>query len=219
MGAKPLNEKRVVFWGDSRAFQWPVPELLFDSDSDLSSKRVRFFNRAIKGQTSAQIMGRYEQDLAPLEADVVVVHFCVNDLKTIGFMEDANIFLLSQCQRRMTRLIDQVREAGGQLVITTLFPYSNVPLFLNWAWSPEIETATLEFNQFLTSLEGKGVYVLDAYKLLVAEDGRINPEFSQDLLHLNSLGYEQLNQALAPILVEMLEDSESQEIPNEPDQV
>ena len=43
--------------------------------------------------------------------------------------------------------------------------------------------------------------VLDAFAVLQGENGKIKPEYSRDLLHLNSQGYEVLNQHLTAALV------------------
>jgi lysophospholipase L1-like esterase len=63
-----------------------------------------------------------------------------------------------------------------------------------------VAVAIEEGNDYIRSLEGEAVIVFDAYSVLVGEDGKIKPEYSRDLLHLNVAGYERLNGELVKIL-------------------
>jgi hypothetical protein len=67
------NLQTVVFFGDSRAAQWPDPNL----------EGFWFVNRGIGNQTSSQIVNRFEEHIVPLQPDIVVLQLCINDLKTI----------------------------------------------------------------------------------------------------------------------------------------
>jgi lysophospholipase L1-like esterase len=49
-------------------------------------------------------------------------------------------------------------------------------------------------NQYIYSLDR--VVVLDAYALLVGDDGLTRPEYAADTLHVNASGYAVLNEAL-----------------------
>jgi hypothetical protein len=63
----------VVFYGDSRAAEWTAPQL----------PGFTFVNRGIGSQTSAQVLGRFDQDIASLQPDYVVIQVGINDLKTL----------------------------------------------------------------------------------------------------------------------------------------
>ena len=60
--------------------------------------------------------------------------------------------------------------------------------------------AVKEVNAYVHSLAGQDVLVLDAYSILVGGDGRTQPRFSRDLLHLTPQGYDALNRELASAL-------------------
>jgi len=64
----------VVFFGDSRAYDWPAPSGL---------EGLEFVNRGIGNQTTAQVLGRFEAHIAPLHPQVVVLQVGINDLKLI----------------------------------------------------------------------------------------------------------------------------------------
>ena len=72
------DQTRVVFFGDSRAAQWTPPAV----------EGADFLNRGIGGQTSNQIMLRYDEHVEPLEPDVLVVQMCINEIKTVAIFPD-----------------------------------------------------------------------------------------------------------------------------------
>ncbi|NEO53278.1 MAG: hypothetical protein F6K54_09420 [Okeania sp. SIO3B5] len=56
------SQKNVVFFGDSRVLTW-VPPTDFDN--------FIFLNQGISGQTTVQVLGRFNQHIKPLSPDAV----------------------------------------------------------------------------------------------------------------------------------------------------
>lgn len=184
---KSVGTKRVVFFGDSRALSWSSPEVA----------GFEFINRGIGHQTSEQIRLRWAQHVAPLQPDVVVLQLCVNDLKTIPLFPERRDAIVQQCQNNLQAIVEQAREVGSNVVLTTVFPLGEVPLERKLFWSDDVATAISEINAFIYTLEGDGVLVADAYQVLRGDNtAQIRPEYSRDLLHLNAKGYAVLNQNL-----------------------
>ena len=72
---KPKSEEaRVVFLGDEITENWPA-EKFFPGKS--------YFNRGITGQTSAQMLVRFRQDVIKLQPKVVVIAAGTNDIASI----------------------------------------------------------------------------------------------------------------------------------------
>ncbi|MCI5210251.1 MAG: hypothetical protein D3910_15985 [Candidatus Electrothrix sp. ATG2] len=65
--------KRIIFFGDSRIAQWPQPELT----------GYEMLNWGIGGETSSQILHRYDAHVVPLAPNILLIQAGVNDLKTI----------------------------------------------------------------------------------------------------------------------------------------
>src|SRR5688572_5850303 len=85
----PLSEQpRVVFFGDSRAVDWPTPETVTDFD---------FVNRVLDAQASEQVLGRYHAHIQPLQAQYVLVQVGINDLKTIPLFPDRQAAIVAAC--------------------------------------------------------------------------------------------------------------------------
>ncbi len=170
--AKIPGRKRVVFFGDSRVLAWTA----------LDIPGYEFINRGIGDQTSAQIRLRYDQHVAPLQADILILQLCVNDLKVIPLQPALYQTIVGQCQQNLQAIIDQALAAGSDVWVTTIFPLGVVPLERRLFWSDEVATAIQEVNQYILSLQQQGVTVFDSFAILQGDHGRIKPEYSRDLL-------------------------------------
>ena len=186
---------RVVFFGDSRAYQWKFPD----------ERNFQFINRGISGQTSAQILWRFQEHIVPLKPQIIVLQLGVNDLRMLPDNSQTRDDLVKNCQQNITQVIEQAERINAIVILTTIFPLGsgNVPLKYRpfWASIDELQQSINEVNQYLKTL-GDRVILLDAYSLLDNKD-RYEIKYYKDLLHLNRRGYELLNQELEKILIEV----------------
>ena len=187
---KKAISKRMVFFGDSRIAEWTQPEIT----------GYEFLNRGIGGQTSAQILMRYDAHVMPLAPDIVLIQAGVNDLKTIPLFPEQQDKILSDVQNNLLKITQKAVDQGTTVILTTIFPVGNVPLERRPFWSEDVESALVEANAFISSLQDEHVVIFDAYSILVGENGKIQPQYSRDLLHLNQEGYKILNQELAQFI-------------------
>ncbi|WP_020394848.1 SGNH/GDSL hydrolase family protein [Thiolinea disciformis] len=194
---KKIGQKRVVFFGDSRALGWPAP----------AAQGLEFINRGIGDQTSTQVRYRVAAHLAPLKPDLVLLQLCVNDLKVIAQMPEQQAAIVQRCKENVTKIVQEVRASGSEVLLTTVFPVNKASWQYWIRWSEAVDVALQDVNHYIKSLAGEGVYVLDAYDVLEGEPNQTHPQFSRDLLHLNEVGYAQLNQALSEWLKAYLAES------------
>jgi lysophospholipase L1-like esterase len=183
----------VVFYGDSRAEQWPFPELA----------GVVFVNRGIGAQTSAQVAERFDDHVRPLRPQIVVVQVGINDLKMVPFYPERRGEITARCLVHIRQIVHQATEAGAMVVLTTVFPTGRVPLYRIPFWSGEVSLAVNEVNAGIRSLAGPDVIVIDAFDILADQKGSIRAAYGRDLLHLTAAGYEVLNEALVHTLESM----------------
>lgn len=177
----------VVFFGDSRAAEWPAPDL----------GQYRFVNRGVGSQTSAQVVRRFDAHVRPLQPRLVILQVGINDLKTIPLFPERKVSIVARCQENIRQIVSQSTDLGATVILTTIFPVGRVPVERRPFWSDEVAAAVDEVNAYIRSLAGEQVVVLDAFAILADERGVARPEYSRDLLHLNEAGYEALNEALA----------------------
>lgn len=190
MSGSPL----VLFYGDSRAADWPAPAL----------SGVRFANRGIPGDSTAGARHRFPRDAAALAPDVIVLQLGVNDLTGAIYTPSPRADeIIAECQANLRQIVVQTLQLEVMLMLTTIFAPAADP----WAgWSRDhtaLAEAIEQVNPALRQPVGDRVILLETAPLL-AEHGRVRPEFALDTLHLNRAGYAALNQALRPRLIELL---------------
>jgi len=181
----------IVFFGDSRARQWPAPD---------GWKGATIVNRGIGNQTTAQVLGRFPQHVASLKPGLVVLQVGVNDLKTIPLFPSEKEKIVRNCQANIARLVRDAVESGSRVVVTTIMPLGKVPIERRPFWSDDVATAIKEVNATITAMGGERVSVFDTGQILAGPDGTVDPKYSRDLLHLQPEGYAALNRAIAPLL-------------------
>jgi lysophospholipase L1-like esterase len=184
------DRMRVVFLGDSRAQDWPAPDL----------PGYTFLNRGIGSQTSAQVALRFDAHIRPLQPDVVVVQVCVNDLKTIPLFPQQADAIVDDCLRHLETILTGARDLGVQVILTTVFPVGEVPLERRLVWSDAVTHAIQRVNERIRTLAAADVTVLDAYALLADARGLLRADLALDELHLNAAGYAVLNRELHTLL-------------------
>ena len=129
---KPSNDQKdddeitVVFFGDSRAAQWPNPTGMTE---------YNFINRGIGSQTSVQIAARFQQHVAPLQPDLIILQMCINDLKTIPLFPQNEEAVIENCLANTDQVLAEAEQLEAKVILTTVFPVGKVPLERRIVWS------------------------------------------------------------------------------------
>ncbi len=186
MDQHALAPRRVVFFGDSRADWWVVPQM----------EGVQCIARGVPGASSGYLLQRFSALVVPLRPDIVVVQMGVNDLAdlTLGHREMAQVVqVVTTTRRAIEAVVVKAREMSARVVLTTIFPLAHGPL-------PDaaVQRAIAEVNRDLLGLRMEGVAVLDSAAVLVGPDGYVRDAYADDELHLSVAGYTALNAALVP---------------------
>ncbi len=169
---------------------WRSPEL----------EEYEFINRGIGSQTSIQTVKRFEQHITPLKPDIVLIQVGVNDLKTIPLFPGRKELTIADCQANIQKIVEDSKALGAIVLITTIFPVGEIPLERKPFWSDDVSQAIEQVNVYINSLASEDVIVFDAFSVLADEQGAIKRKYTKDELHLNSQGYEVLNQELVLLL-------------------
>jgi lysophospholipase L1-like esterase len=182
---------RLVLFGDSRALMWPAPGALDDFE---------VINRGIGNQTTAQILMRVDDDVAPLRPSVVVLEAGVNDLKSIAEYPERRDEIVASCEENYRHIVERCRALGARVVMVTVFGIGDVAFWRRPFWSNEVDAAVKQVNRFLPTLVGEQAVLLDADPVLDGEHGRILPAYQYDFLHLSPAGYTALDTRLIPVV-------------------
>lgn len=183
-----IQTPTVVFFGDSRSQEWPIPNNL---------QGFSFVNRGITGQTSIQILGRFDKHVASLRPKIIVLQIGINDLKTIPIFPQQKASIIANCKDNIRQIVARSRASGATVILTTIFPVGRVPLARKLFWSSDVDRAIVEVNSYIHSLQAPNVIILDTYALLV-ENGK--NKYDRDTLHTNAKGYTVLNKELIKVL-------------------
>lgn len=182
---------KVVFFGDSRAEAWTFPSEI---------KGFSFVNRGVSGQSSTQVLGRFEKQVLPLRPQIIIVQVGINDLKTIPLFPDRQTTIIANCKANIQEIVKSSRSLGATVILTTIFPPGEIPLVRKPFWSSDVDRAIAEVNSYISSLQTPNVIIFDSYSLL---DQNQKNNYYKDTLHLNGKGYEILNKQLTKVLTKL----------------
>jgi lysophospholipase L1-like esterase len=180
----------VLLLGDSRIYDWSLP----------TDAPFQFLAWGMGGQTTEQVLGRYQAQAPTLQADFVVVQAGINDLKSIPLFPDERDAIVRRTQENLRAIIDLIHEGGGIAIVTTIIPNAQVPLQRQVVWSDAVAPAIREVNTYLQSLADERTWIIDAYHLLADSSGMLRPDYAADFLHLSDDAYVVLNVALLDVL-------------------
>jgi lysophospholipase L1-like esterase len=171
--AARANAPRVVFIGDSITESWNV--------ADLASSRLEVLNRGIGGQTTAQILLRFRQDVVELKPAVVHILAGTND-----FAGNTGPTTLEAIEDNLMSMAEIARANRIRVVL------ASVPPALDFPWRPGLEPSSriVALNAWARAYarRRKLIYV-DYYNALADLHDGIKSTLSDDGVHPNKAGY------------------------------
>jgi len=178
---------RVVFLGDSITDAWRLNEYFIGRD---------FVNRGIGGQTTLQMLARFEQDVASLNPKLVVVLGGTNDI--------AAGISVNQIEADLTAIGDLAKAHGIKAVFASILPVGDYhkaddPHFEMTVNRPPETIQTI--NSWMRGwCQSQGWTYLDYYSAMVDAAGRMQADLSDDGLHPNAKGY----RVMSPVALEAI---------------
>jgi len=187
--APPKPDKpRVVFLGDSITDGWRLNEYFPDRD---------FVNRGISGQTTGQMLGRFQSDVIRLRPAAVLLLGGTNDI--------ARGISLAAIEDNLTVMADLADMHGIKMILATVLPVSDYhkdadPNFEMTRTRPPGMIRGL--NSWIQTLcvQRKLPYV-DYYSATVDGIGFLQTDASDDGLHPNPMGY----RIMAPLALKAID--------------
>ncbi len=182
---------RVVFMGDSITELWKIAHPDFFGES--------YINRGVSGQTTAQMLVRFRQDVIALKPAVVHILAGTND-----FAGNGGPTTLEAIRNNIASMVDLAAENDIRVVLGSVPPAGAFP------WRPSVlEPAQhiVEMNEWLRRFaREKNLIYVDYHEPLADERDAMKQTFSNDGVHPNRDGYSvmepltrrAIEQALAP---------------------
>jgi lysophospholipase L1-like esterase len=167
---------RVVFYGDSITDGWGRQP---DTGEFFPGKP--YVNRGISGQTTPQMLVRFQQDVVHLHPAAVVILAGTNDIagntgpSTPQMIED-----------NFVSMTDIARASGIKVILASITPAYSYP------WKPGVDPVPTirELNAWLKDYcQKEGLTYLDYYSAMSDEKGAMKPGLAKDGVHPTAAGY------------------------------
>lgn len=174
VGLPKTNENRVVFMGNSITEGW--------SNSDKSFWEGKpYINRGISGQTTPQMVLRFQQDVIDLKPRVVVILAGINDIAG-----NTGPMTLEQTRDNIINMAQLAKANGIKVVLSSIIPAYDFP------WRPGMEPAekVVALNKMLKAYCDKNKIVyLDYHTAMKDDRNGLKNELGYDGVHPNLEGY------------------------------
>lgn len=166
------NERRIVFMGNSITRHWVKNHPSFFDDNN-------FIGRGISGQTSAQMLSRFRNDVVALNPIAVVINAGTNDIAENTGKYDPSFTL-----GNIKSMADIARANNIQVILTSVLPAGA------FRWNPEIKDSVEKIEALNREIKAYAekmnfIYV-DYHSHLKDENGALKAEFGEDGVHPNS---------------------------------
>jgi lysophospholipase L1-like esterase len=167
---------RVVFFGDSITDAWHLPEYF---------PQKPYVNRGIGGQTTAQMMVRFRQDVIELHPKVVVILAGTNDIAG-----NTGPVRIEDIEANYTSFAELARSNGISVVFSSVLPVHNYTPESQELFAQRAPEKIVELNRWLKSYcATHGCIYLDYFSAMVDKNGLLGKELANDGLHPNQAGY------------------------------
>jgi lysophospholipase L1-like esterase len=171
--AASLPPPEAVFIGDSITEGWLKGDAAFFSPARL--------DRGISGQTSPQMLLRFQQDVIALRPRVVHIMAGTNDIGGNTGPTSAEAY-----QNNIRAMVDMAQASRVAVVL------ASIPPAAKFYWRPALQPAAhvRDLNLWLRDFAlARGLVYADYYTVLTDADGGMRAEFSGDGVHPNAAGY------------------------------
>jgi lysophospholipase L1-like esterase len=188
------GENRVVFLGDSITDYWKLADYFPGKP---------YVNRGIDGQTSSQMLVRFQQDVVDLHPAVLIVLAGTNDIAGVtGRIRDEDI------EANYASMAELARTHHIRVVFSSLLPVNNYTQDAKESYALRPGPRILALNRWLKTYCDKNALVfLDYYSAMVDDRGMLKRDLSDEGLHPNRAGYK----IMAPLAERAIETALARE--------
>lgn len=176
----------VVFMGNSITQSWP------DFTPGFWSKPA-YINRGIGGQTTDELLDRFERDVIEVEPDAVVILAGTNDIA-----QNNGPVPLEAVRDNIIEMCQQADEHGIRVILCSILPAMDYP------WRPGLEPAEkiVRVNAWLRAYAKEmEISYVDFHSKMSDDQNGMIPELAYDGVHPNENGYQ--------LMVEILKNAET----------
>jgi len=169
------GESRIIFYGDSITDNLgryiPVP--FFPGKP--------YINRGISGQTTAQMVVRFRQDVIDLHPAAVLILAGTNDLAG-----NTGLSSLPMIEDNMQSMSELAKVHNIRVILASVLPVSDYPWRRGLHPADEVRTLNTWMKNYA---QANGFVYLDYYSAMTNAQVGLDPSISPDGVHPNAAGY------------------------------
>ncbi|MDQ6719071.1 MAG: GDSL-type esterase/lipase family protein, partial [Gemmatimonadota bacterium] len=141
-----------------------------------------YVGRGISGQTTTQILARFQTDVVQLKPKVVVILAGTNDIA-----ENGGPVTLELIENNIASMSDIAREHHIRVVLSSVLPAAD------YRWRPGLHPAPkiIALNQWIKAYATRtGAVYLDYHSAMADSAGGLRSDLTADGVHPNLAGYD-----------------------------
>jgi len=168
------KQPKVVFMGNSITLGWETyyPEL-FDGGY--------WVNRGIAGQTTFQMLNRFEADVLAADPEIVVLMGGTNDIAGLGRSITVDSIFIN-----ITQMVELALNRQVEVALCSVLPAHEFYCCPDVRPIPKIAALNAKLSNYA---KRKKLVYIDYYSLLVDERKGIGKDWTEDGVHPNRAGY------------------------------
>jgi lysophospholipase L1-like esterase len=166
---------RIVFLGDSITDNW-----FSDAGTEFSPGKT-YINRGISGQTTAQMLLRFRQDVISLRPAAVLILAGTNDIA--GNTGASTLAMIQDNLRSMTEL---AKSSHIRVILASLLPVTDYPWRPGLRPSARVRSLNAWIKRYARST---GATYLDFYSALTNARGGMDAALADDGVHPTAAGF------------------------------
>lgn len=170
------HSPKVVFMGDSITELWPRQRPGFFASDD-------FLGRGIGGQTTAEVLVRFRQDVIELHPKYVALMVGTNDVA-----ENNGVISVENMLKNVISMCELAKANKIKVLLCSVTPCKEY----SWRKETDPQTKIPAFNALMKDYADhtKGVTYVDYFSALTDGNNACKPEYTVDNCHLTDAGYE-----------------------------
>ena len=177
----------AVFIGDSITWQWTR-----DGFHPVFFTTHGYTNKGISGNTTVQMLARFQADVVALDPYCVVIEGGTNDIAQRS--DEAILANLKQ-------MVEMAQTAKIRVILGSVPPSNNFPKLPDFRPEDRIISLNAMIKAYADS---KGIPYADYYAVLVDGQKGLKPEYQKDSIHPNAAGYLAMETVIQPIIERIL---------------
>jgi lysophospholipase L1-like esterase len=184
-----IPTKSIVFMGDSITEFWKVNDGSYFTNNS-------YIDRGISGQTTPQMLLRFQQDVIDLKPSVVVILAGINDIA-----ENTGPITTEAIMKNIISMVALAKANKIKVVLCTILPANH------FYWNPKLEPAdkVIALNQLISKYAKKNkISCVDYFPAMVDDAKGLPKKYSDDGVHPNLEGYKVMEGLLQKVILKVL---------------